>query len=95
MSYSKLVKTIVFTSKEHSRDLIVTAKRVMNDTNGNPRYLIQTWSFNNDKDGALWTPQIKGYRFNEKLDGYVIQSYNIDSDLDSFIIAFERTVYND
>jgi hypothetical protein len=90
---SNLYQFEVKTSENNTQQVIVTAQRTNNDTYGNPRYAVQVWihrpeTFN---AGNLWCPKVKGHKLN-KNDQYIIQSYNLDDDIQGFIQEFEKAV---
>jgi hypothetical protein len=63
--------------------LVYDFHRVNNDSNGNPRYVIHFLALALDYDTALKVARkggFKVYRGKEFGGGFVIQSYNIESD---------------
>lgn len=85
-------KLFNYTIEVESRevDVTITAQRIQNDINGNPRHSLQVWIVRED-GGNLWSPKVKGYRLT-KNECYIIQSYNLDSDVNTFIDEFEKTI---
>jgi hypothetical protein len=70
----------------------VTTQKIKYDADGNPKHFIQVWMLTDDKiNGLLWCPKIKGYR-RTKNYGYIITSYNIDDDIELFLMAFHHAV---
>lgn len=68
-----------------SRKVILTAVRMANDINGNPRYKAQLWVKHQAGIQHIWSPTIKGYR-RSKDDTYVLKSvYNLEAEMDNFI----------
>lgn len=75
---------------EFQRLITVTAVRMANDINGNPRYKVHVWT--SSFGGNLWTPVVKGFR-RTKDDGYVLKSvYDVEEDVDKFIETFQDSV---
>lgn len=91
---SLCIQATVKTSETHSHTVMVTAIRINNDINGNPRYHAQVWAIHPDRnnEGNIWAPIVKGYR-KTKDDQYILNSvYNLKEDLYRFLESFENTV---
>lgn len=84
---SKLMKTAIRTGETTQELITITAIRIQNDINGNQRYKLAVWVHDHQ-----WTPKLKGYR-TTKYGEYILHSvYNLDTQIESFIIAFETAV---
>lgn len=67
----------------------VTAIRMTNDINGNPRYKVQVWT---DFNGTIWSPKVHGFR-RSKDDTYVLKSvYNLEEEISNFMSVFEVSI---
>jgi hypothetical protein len=67
----------------------VTAVRMPNDMDGNPRYKVQVWSASS---GTIWCPKVIGYR-RSKDDTYVLKSvYDLNESLNNFMKVFEESI---
>lgn len=76
----------------YKHTVTMTAVRMSNDINGNPRYKVQIWSHNSS---SIWCPTIKGFR-RSKDDTYVLKSvYNLEESMDEFIKTFEESLKNE
>lgn len=91
MAHSLMIKKNIKTSNTHSQNVIITAQQIDNTVNGIPRYFMQVWIDRTEGDSHLWTPTIKGIRRNSK-DGYNIQSYHIQDDIQWFAEEFEKAI---
>jgi hypothetical protein len=70
--------------------ITVTAIRMDNDINGNPRHKIHIWTTSNN--GSIWSPKVKGYK-RGKDDSYVLVStFNLDESINHFLKEFERAI---
>lgn len=74
---------------ETELSIVVSARRMDNDINGNPRYKAHVWSYSSK---SIWSPTIKGFK-RCKDDGYVLRGHDDLPDLmKDFVLAFEVTI---
>lgn len=86
--HSLMKKFAVRTGKDRIHMITITAMRMSNDINGNPRHKIHVWS----NSGTIWSPTVKGYR-RSKDDSYVLKStYNLEESMEQFVKVFEESI---
>lgn len=67
--------------------ITITAIRMANDINGNPRHKIHVWH-----NKQIWSPKVKGYR-RSKDDSYVLKSsFDLYESMNTFSKVFEESI---
>ncbi|UTC25187.1 hypothetical protein Bfsp1_31 [Cytobacillus phage Bfsp1] len=73
------------------KEIMVSANRIENDFSGNPQYLLQVYSMQNDSYGTIWYPKLPGFR-DRKDQSYKVQSYSIMQTINTFADSFESYI---
>jgi hypothetical protein len=74
---------------EEAKDIAMSACRMENDINGNPRYYIPCFMFSTDK-GMFRPPYATSYCGKKYGSGWVFQSYALENDIRESLKEYYR-----